>query len=97
MDGDKETGQQLRINKEIAKEPPLVDGGYPRVYWGHHLLQVVCIALVAPEGPSHSTVIPGNRIIFLAKKIIFIREGVNKIGRDKNAHLGKFKIKNLAL
>ena len=67
MDGDKETGQQLRIDKEITEEPALVYGGDG----DHHLSQVICIAVGAPEGPKHSTVIPGNRGILLADKIFY--------------------------
>ena len=67
MDGDKETGQQLRKDKEITEKPALVDGGYR----DHHLPQVFSIAIAAPEGPEHPTVIPGNRVILLANKILY--------------------------
>ena len=66
VDVDKETDQQLRKDKEIAEKPALVDGGYRE----HHLPQVISIADAAPEGPKHSTVIPGNRVILLANKTL---------------------------
>ena len=75
VDGDKETGQQLRIDKEITEEPALVYGGYRH----HHRLQVVSIALVAPEGPKHSTEIPGNRIILLANKTFLLGKMSKKL------------------
>ena len=51
MDRDKETGQQLRINKEIAEEPTLVNRGNRY----HHLPQVIRVALVAPDQLVFST------------------------------------------
>ena len=66
MDGDKEAGQQLGVNKEITEEPALVYGGDG----DHHLSQVICIAVGATEGPKHAAVIPGNRVIPLTKKIL---------------------------
>ena len=75
MDGDKETGQQLGVNKEITEEPALVYGGDG----DHHLSQVICIAVGATEGPKHAAVIPGNRVIPLADKIFYNRKCSNKI------------------
>ena len=63
MDGDEETAQQLGVNKEIAEEPALVYGGDRN----HHLSQVICIAITAPDGPKHSTEIPGKRVVLLTE------------------------------
>ena len=66
MDCDEETGQQLGVNKEITEEPALVYGGDRN----HHLSQVICIALCAPDGPKHSTEIPGKRVVLLTNNIL---------------------------